>query len=190
MHLDGATAFGAVIVALFAWALWQSRTFGPRAGLLPWAVGAPGLLLGLVQLTRDLSGRREQRQTDDLGPEVPAEVARRRSIEVCVWIAAFWVGIWLLGFSLATLVMTLLYLKISARERWPSSVVLSVFGFLFVYGLFEKALGVPFPAGQLLVWLGLAADCQGLGRPLVFCSCRTGSPASGRSSSSSPVPSL
>ena len=158
MNLDDATLFSAVIVALFACALWQSRTFGPRAGLFPWAVGAPGLLLGLVQLVRDLSGRRETRQTDDLGPEVPAEVARRRSIEVCVWIAAFWVGIWLLGFSLATLVMTLLYLKISARERWPISVVLSVFGFLFVYGLFEKALGVPFPAGQLLVWLGLGAD--------------------------------
>jgi TctA family transporter len=158
MHLDGATAFSAVIVALFAWALWQSRTFGPRAGLFPWAVGAPGLLLGLVQLTRDLSGRRETRQTDEPGPEVPAEVARRRSIEVCVWIAAFWVGIWLLGFSLATPVMTLLYLKISARERWPISVLLSVFGFAFVYGLFERALGVPFPPGQILVWLGLAAS--------------------------------
>src|SRR5207253_9526118 len=36
MRLDGATAFSAVIVALFAWALWQSRTFGPRAGLFPW----------------------------------------------------------------------------------------------------------------------------------------------------------
>ena len=158
MHLDGATAFSAVIVALFAWALWQSRTFGPRAGLFPWAVGAPGLLLGLVQLTRDLSGRRETRQTDEPGPEVPAEVARRRSIEVCVWIAAFWVGIWLLGFSLATPVMTLLYLKISARERWLISVLLSVFGFAFVYGLFERALGVPFPPGQILVWLGLAAS--------------------------------
>jgi len=54
--------------------------------------------------------------------------------------------------------MTLLYLKISARERWPISVLLSVFGFAFVYGLFERALGVPFPPGQLLVWLGLAAS--------------------------------
>jgi len=27
-----------------------------------------------------------------------------------------------------------------------------------VYGLFEKALGVPFPPGQLLVWLGLGSD--------------------------------
>jgi hypothetical protein len=33
-------------------------------------------------------------------------------------------------------------------------VLLSVFGFAFVYGVFVKALGVPFPAGHLLVWLG------------------------------------
>jgi len=85
-------------------------------------------------------------------------VAKRRSLEVCAWIAGFWVAIWLLGFSFATLVATLQYLKISARERWPISVLLSVFGFLFVYGLFEKALGVPFPPGQLLVWLGLGSD--------------------------------
>jgi len=26
-----------------------------------------------------------------------------------------------------------------------------------VYGLFEKALGVPFPPGQLFVWLGLVS---------------------------------
>src|SRR5438552_10656796 len=32
VRLDGATAFSAVIVALVASALWQSRTFGPRAG--------------------------------------------------------------------------------------------------------------------------------------------------------------
>jgi hypothetical protein len=27
-------------------------------------------------------------------------------------------------------------------------------GFLFVHGLFERALAVPFPAGRLLEWLG------------------------------------
>ena len=32
---------------------------------------------------------------------------------------------------------------------------LSLAGFAFVNGLFEKGLGVPFPPGQLFVWLGL-----------------------------------
>ena len=63
-------------------------------------------------------------------------------------------AIWLVGFPLATLVTTFLYLTLGARERWPISVALSLGGFVFVYGLFERALGVPFPPGALLAWLG------------------------------------
>ena len=62
-------------------------------------------------------------------------------------------AIWLLGLPLATLVTTVLYLR-TARERWPISIGLSLAGFAFVYGLFEKGLSVPFPPGQLFVWLG------------------------------------
>jgi hypothetical protein len=49
--------------------------------------------------------------------------------------------------------MTFLYLRVSARERWLTAVLMSALACAFVYGLFEKALGVPFPSGQLLVWL-------------------------------------
>jgi hypothetical protein len=33
-------------------------------------------------------------------------------------------------------------------------VALTAFNFIFVYGFFEKALGVPFPPGHLFAWLG------------------------------------
>ena len=60
-----------------------------------------------------------------------------------------------LAFALAVLlVMTLLYLRLGAGERWVISFALSLGAFVFVYGLFERGLGVPFPAGRLLVWLG------------------------------------
>ena len=150
LPLDGTTAFSLLIAAVFAWALWQSRSFGVRAGLFPWAVCGPGLLLGLVQLARDLTGHRgapAPGARDDATPEVPPDVARRRRVAICAWIAGFWVAIWLIGFSLATLLMTFLYLRVSARERWLTAVLLTAFAFAVVYGLFEKALGVPFPSG-------------------------------------------
>ena len=59
-----------------------------------------------------------------------------------------------MGFAGATLLTTFLYLKLGARERWATSLALSLGGFVFVYGLFERALGVPFPPGSLLTWLG------------------------------------
>ena len=64
------------------------------------------------------------------------------------------VAIWLVGFSPATLATTFLYLKLSARERWPMTLAMTEFGFAFVWGVFEKALGRPFPPGLVSVWLG------------------------------------
>ena len=155
VRLDGATAFSVFLVLLFAWALWESRAFGTRAGLFPWAIGFPALAMAIVQLGRDLVGARTE-PVPETGPDdVPREVTRRRTFEICAWIIAFWLALWLVGFSIATLVMTFLFLKLGARERWTMSVVLSLFGFAFVFA-FEKGLGVPFPPGAIVTWLGLA----------------------------------
>src|SRR5439155_20299544 len=54
--------------------------------------------------------------------------------------------------EMATL-LTLFYLKTS-RARWPLSVALSLAGCAFVFGLLQRGLGVPFPPGRILVWLG------------------------------------
>jgi TctA family transporter len=156
LQLDGASAFSLLIVIVFAWALWQSRDFGVRAGLFPWAVCIPGLVLGLAQLVRELTGRRDAPAAEAIGgvgPDVPADVAARRSLDICLWILGFWLAIWLVGFSLATLLMTFFYLRVSARERWLTTLVLTAVAFAFVYGVFEKGLAVPFPSGQLFAWL-------------------------------------
>ena len=128
LRLDGAATFSLLLVLVFAWALWVSLDFGVRAGLFPWAVCAPGLVLGLVQLARDLTGRRDApppHAEEAAEPDVPVEVARRRTVQICLWIVGFWIAIWLLGFSLATLCMTFLYLRVGAREGWLMCVILT-----------------------------------------------------------------
>lgn len=156
LRLDGVTAFSAVVVLLFAWALWQSRHFGVRAGLFPWAVGISGLALGLLQLGRDVSGRRSAVAIDaiETGADLPPGVATRRSLQMCGWIVGSFLAIWLVGFSWATLLTALLYLRFAGREPWPLTIVLSAVSFAFVYGVFEWGLGVPFPPGLLFAWLG------------------------------------
>jgi TctA family transporter len=154
--LDAGVAFGLAVVLLFAWALWESRGFGVRAGLFPWAVAVPMLFLAIAQVVRDLAGRGEDpdRGPDEAAPGVLPAVARRRTAQIAGWIVGMFAAIWLVGFAIATPVTTFLYLKLGAREPWATSLGLSLGGFAFVYGLFERALGVPFPPGSLLVWLG------------------------------------
>jgi putative tricarboxylic transport membrane protein len=155
-NLDARTAFSLAMLLLFAWALWQSRGYGLRAGLFPWAVTVPALALAIVQFARDLAGRRRDADggASAAGAGLTSTEVRRRTVEIGAWILGMFAAIWLVGFALATLVTTLLYLRLAARERWAMSVALGLGGFLFVHGLFERVLAVPFPPGRLLAWLG------------------------------------
>jgi TctA family transporter len=153
-RLDGATAFNLGLVILFAAALWESLRFDARAGLFPWTITTASLLLAIVHFARGRTAPRHGQNANDRGPSAtPPREVRRRTLAICGWILGMYAAIWILGFSLATLLTTLLYLR-AARERWPVRIVLSLAAFAFVYGLFETALGVPFPPGRLFVWLG------------------------------------
>ena len=155
-RVDGETVFSLVIVLPLLAALWLSRHFAMRAGLFPWAVIAPTLLLAMIQLGRDLAGRRDgSRDAPPVGAaSVTPALRRRRTWEIGAWLVGMFVAIWLVGFAAATFLTTFLYLRVGAGERWATSFALSVGGLAFVYGLFERALGVPFPPGHLLAWLG------------------------------------
>jgi hypothetical protein len=157
VRFDSEAAFSLGIVLVLALALWKSFHFGLHAGLFPWAVIAPVLVLASVQAARDLTGRGGRSTPPDLVdgvPDVPPDVAGRRTAEMAAWIVGMFVAIWLVGFAAATLLTTFFYLKVGARERWGTSIALSFVGFVFVYGLFERALSVPFPPGALSIWFG------------------------------------
>ena len=153
--------FSASIVVLLGLALWQSRNFGYRAGLFPWAIGFPVLALAIVQLGKELLGFEKKPRAAEfglgVGPEISPELAYRRTLAILGWTIGFFVGIWLLGFSLAVPTTIILYLKF-AKEKWPITLALALVAWLFFYGLFDYALHVPFPDGQLFLWLGLIAS--------------------------------
>ena len=155
------TLFSASIVVLLGLALWQSRNFGYRAGLFPWAIGFPVLALAIVQLGKELLGFEKKPRAAEfglgVGPEISPELAYRRTLAILGWTIGFFVGIWLLGFSLAVPTTIILYLKF-AKEKWPITLALALVAWLFFYGLFDYALHVPFPDGQLFLWLGLIAS--------------------------------
>ena len=155
------TLFSASIVVLLGLALWQSRNFGYRAGLFPWAIGFPVLALAIVQLGKELLGFEKKPRAAEfglgVGPEISPELAYRRTLLILGWTIGFFVGIWLLGFSLAVPTTIILYLKF-AKEKWPITLALALVAWLFFYGLFDYALHVPFPDSQLFIWLGLVAS--------------------------------
>jgi putative tricarboxylic transport membrane protein len=146
--------FSFVVVAALILALWQSRKFGFRAGLFPWVIGYPVLILAFIQLLLDLTGRtRFKSEGIGFGPELSKQLVYNRTLSICSWTIGYFVAIWLLGFSLAVPVTTILYLKIAGKEKWPITLILSFIAWAFFYGLFEYGLHIPFPDPALLGWL-------------------------------------
>ncbi|MGH7853092.1 MAG: tripartite tricarboxylate transporter permease [Candidatus Binatia bacterium] len=154
MHFGPAALFTLTVIAVLAVALWQSRNFGYRAGLFPWVIGTPTLILALGQLVRELYGKKGKSTVMPGEPiEAPAYIApgvvRRRTISIISWTVGFFLAIWLLGFSYAVPLTILLYLKF-AGESWFMTAAVTFFSWLLYWSLFEKMLHVPFPEGLLI----------------------------------------
>jgi putative tricarboxylic transport membrane protein len=150
-----APIFTLVVAAFFAWTLWEAREWWFRARLFPWAIGFTGLALALLQLRSDIASLVRSRRAGIERPKTNGQsaLARQRTLGIIAWILGFFAAIWLLGFSIAVPLTIVLYLKAGARERWPISIALAFVGWLSFYGLFDYLLHVPFPEGQLFIWI-------------------------------------
>ena len=150
-------AFTIAIVVILAAAMWQSRSFGFRAGLFPWAIGIPVLALASLLLVLQLAGKEPQPAMGLAGPDpgIPAPEVARRTAVILGWIVGYLIAIWLLGFTLGGALCTFLSLKAGSGERWPVSLAMTAGMAAFIEILFVRALHVPFPPGQLWVWLGV-----------------------------------
>ncbi|HKY08169.1 MAG TPA: tripartite tricarboxylate transporter permease [Candidatus Binatia bacterium] len=148
-----APVFSMIVVAFFAWTLWEAREWWFRARLFPWTIGFAGLTLALLQFGSDATALaksvRAGSKNEHGGTAAPE---RQRAVKMVGWILGFFAAIWLLGFSVAVPLAILVYLK-SAAERWPISIMLACAGWLAFYGLFDHLLHVPFPKGQLFTWI-------------------------------------
>jgi putative tricarboxylic transport membrane protein len=148
LHFGSAALLTLIIATIIAVALLQSRNFGFRAGLFPWVIGIPTLLLALVQLAKDVTRQKKDPDTDH--EAIPPEAVRRRTLSIIGWTVGCFLLIWLLGFSYAVPLFIFLYLKLEGREGWLMTIAVTFFSWLFFYMLFERILNVPFPDPVLL----------------------------------------
>lgn len=164
INLNWATTFSLALVIIFACALWQSRKFSFTAGFFPWVLGFPVLVLAIVQFILDLMGHGGKSDDKDrAGAEMgllteaeiklPKDVVNRRTTGVFGWTFGWLAGIWFFGFTIGAPLCTFLQLKVGEREKWLLALILTATAWAFIYGVFDRFLHVPFPKGQLFLWL-------------------------------------
>jgi putative tricarboxylic transport membrane protein len=161
----GQSLFALFMLGIFAYVVYQAKfgfgAFEPRAGLFPWVIGLPCLILAIFVFLKDSFQTTRQVEVAEAAglysePEVDPILERKRTISISGWIVGFFVAIWLFGFIPACAIATFLYLKFGAGEKWPITLALTILCWLFFWGIFDYSLHLPFPQGTLSDWMNLS----------------------------------
>ena len=160
MKFKPQTIFSLLVIVFFIVFLYVARDWRLQARMFPWSIGIPMLILALVHIFLELKGL-DKSEDSDAAPmqyqptyTADASVIQQRTVNAFAWLFGFLGIIWLVGFSVAIPVLCFLYLKVYSREGWPLSLILTAAAWLVFWGLFDRLLHLPFPDGQLQVWLG------------------------------------
>ena len=157
----GSGLFALLLAAALVFVFYEAKFgFGadePRAALFPLVIGIPSLLIALYVTVKEFftSGRRLTVEVDPLASEAEIDpvLARQRTAAIIFWIFAFYLAIWLFGFTGAAAIATFFYLKFGAGEKWPIAVTLGTVGWLFFFGVFDYGLHLPFPEAAISEWV-------------------------------------
>ena len=144
--------FAAACIA--GYALYASLHWPFKTALFPRVIGFPLLLLALIEMALSIWGVEKEREGHavdfELTTAVEPALAQKRTLLICTWIIGFLVLIIAFGFPLAVPIFVFAYLRIAGREPLTLSFVLTLVSWIFMEGVFDRFLHIPFPEGWIL----------------------------------------
>jgi hypothetical protein len=134
--------FTALVLLVFAAALYEANSFPYLGAIFPVAAALPGIVMGLSQLVLDARAPRE--------PLDPAMQKRTRSAMVYLLsLVSFLLLILLFGFGVASALFTFAFLLVSVRMHWMPALAYSVVIVVLAVAM-SRLLGLYWPEGLLL----------------------------------------
>lgn len=142
---------GVTIIGLYAF--YASWHWPYKAALFPRLISVPLFLLGLLETALSLARTEQQKEGAAVDFEFSTDVdpitARNRTLSLFLWVVGFFALIPLVGFLIAVPLFIFLYLKLEGKEGWLISILLTACCWLFMEGLFDRLLHIPFAQGWL-----------------------------------------
>lgn len=157
MHSKASLFLGIGIMICSGWAVVTALAWPWKAALFPLVIGVPVFCLAAAEVLWVIFGSTAHSEAPDfqLSRHLPAKVTLRRTALAIAWILGFFAAIVLLGFPIAVPFFVFLYLKVQGQEGWRLSLVFTFVVWALFYGLFDRLLHLPFPAGWIQAWIGL-----------------------------------
>ena len=157
-------------LAAGAWVMFQASSWPFRTSVFPLVTGSLLVGLALVKLGASIGRVRPDVTVGDRGgpagpadlpadlhsdlPEVFATASRGEWTAAAGWMAGFFLMLWLLGALVTVPLFAVAYLLAVARQSPLVAGGYALVSWMFVYGLFDRVLHIPLPAGVLLRLLG------------------------------------
>ena len=143
-------ASGAAVVIAMDWPV--------KAKLFPISIGVPVFCMAAAEVLWGLLRPDARAAAMDfrLSDHLPSKIAVRRTLAAIGWMLGFLMGIVLVGFPMAVPLVVFLYAKVQGRESWGLSLGLALGVWGLFYAVFDRLLHLPFPAGWIQTWLGVA----------------------------------
>ncbi len=147
--------FTVFVLLLMVGLVATARQWQYQARLFPWTIGIPTMALCFLQLGLDLfRGRGEDGDVAGMmdlpvDRSVPVVVVIKRAVNIFGWIFGLYASIWLIGFILSVPLFLVLYLGVQAGESWKVAVTYMLVMVVFMVGVFEMVLHIPWPPGLI-----------------------------------------
>jgi hypothetical protein len=145
MHKNASLALALGLMAVSGYGVIAAWSWPWKAALFPLAIGVPLFVMSAAEAAWAMWGETER------AAEAEGEALRRTAL-AAAWIVGFFAAILLFGFPLAVPLFVFLYLKVQANESWTLSAATTALAWGIFYGLFDRLLHLPFPAGWLIAF--------------------------------------
>lgn len=154
-----------LVVFLIAYVI-VATTFNYQARMMPLIIGVPVLLLAVSQLVielRETAGKNKESKALSstrlgfAGEEQPIEAAapsgRVRQVKAYAWTSAAFLAMYLVGFTITTLLYPLFYLRFVGGRSWRLSGAISLGALAFLYIVMIYGLNVELYDGVIVLAL-------------------------------------
>jgi hypothetical protein len=160
----GSGAATVLVFCVVLFAMFQVESFPPAARVLPRIVGYPLLIACALDLGRTVWKLTRARRSSNLDnasrPEaelagVTGDETPRAELIAFAWFAGYVLGVFILGFTLASIAFLVIYLRYGHGERFIVVVPVTVGMVGAIYFLFQRVAGVQLYEGYIGSMLGL-----------------------------------
>lgn len=160
----------AVLLALFFYMMWEARTWPFEAKVVPMTVGFGAILFGLLTLGTEIFKRPSAtmavaEENQKIHMDVLSNVAHLPPVTIVTrgflffgWMVAFLISMSLIGLIPTVPLFIVCFMRFEAREPWRIALPMAFCMGIFVWGLFDQLLSVPWPGAVIGDWFPIIKE--------------------------------